>query len=197
LFKAVVLAVAVAASLAMYFSLSLYALPQSYESAFLPRKPEAVLTNVSLSALEITLGKTFTMSVTGANRGDDADMQIVSLGFPNLTRIGNNVLVLKHNFKQTPIQADTGKAVGSEYVGREKEIRARYAAIEAFSRPWEGGVTFTIDVQVEPQNEGKFVVFVKSIALPHTWERAHWPPQGISDYQQELVQPYTIQVTKP
>ncbi len=192
--RAIILVGPVAASLALYFSLSLYVFPQSYQIE--PRRPEAVITNVSLSTAEVKLEGTFVISVTGTNRGEEADMQIVSIGFPNLTR-ADNIEVLKHIFVQTPILIDAGKPVGSEYAGNGRPVDAQYASVEAFSRPWAGGSSYNIDLQVRPQTEGMFAVFVKSVAFPHSWDGAHWPHEGISDYQKEFVEVYHVQVTKP
>lgn len=191
----ILLAVVVATALLLYLTLSLNVFPQMYQSIE-PRRPEAVITDVSLSTPVISLGQTFVISVTGANRGEEADMQIVSAGFPNLTR-AENIKVLEHNFAQTPILIDVGDHIGSEYSGNERRINALYPSVEASSRPWAGGITYNIDLQVRPEAEGKFVVFVKSIAFPHSWNGAHWPHEGISDYQKELVEVYHIQVTKP
>lgn len=193
--RAIVLAGVAAASLALYFSLSLYVFPQLY--LIEPRRPEAVITNVNLSTSEVELGETFTISVAGTNRGEEADMQIVSVGFPNLTR-SDSIEVLRHNFAQTPLRISIGTEVGSEYSG-ERMVNAQYPSIEASSRPWAGGGTYNIDLQVRPETEGTFVIFVKSIAFPHSWNRAHWPQEGVSDYQKEFVDVYQVQVvtTKP
>ena len=161
-----------------------------------PRRPEAVITDVSLSTPAIRLGQTFVISVTGTNRGEEADMQIVSVGFPNLTR-ADNMVVLEHNFTQTPILINTSEVIGSEYSGTQRPVQARYPSVEAFSRPWAGGDTYNIDLQVRPEAEGRFAVLVKSIAFPHSWDGAHWPKDGVIDYQKELVEPYYVQVTKP
>jgi len=112
----IILAGVVAAALLLYITLSLYVFPQMYQSIE-PRRPEAVITNVSLSTPVIRLGQTFVISVTGTNRGEEADMQIVSVGFPNLTR-ADNMVVLEHNFTQTPILINTSEVIGSEYSGR-------------------------------------------------------------------------------
>jgi len=192
--RAIILAGAVAASLALYFLLSLYVFPQSYQTE--PRRPEAVVTNISLSAHEIKLGETFFVSVNGTNRGEEADMQIVSVGFPNFT-ITDNVKVLRHDFAQTPLHINAGDPVGSEYAGNARQVNAQHAAIEAFSRPWPSGNNYGINLQVKPEKEGTFVVFVKSVAFPHSWDGAHWPLEGIRDYQKEFVEAYYVQVTKP
>jgi hypothetical protein len=195
LLKTIILTGIVAAALVVYFSLSLYFFPQSYQSIE-SRRPQAIVTNVSLSAPDIALGQALTISVTGANTGEDADMQIVSVGFPNLTAT-DNIRILKHNFDQTPISIAPGELLSSEYSDTDSSVLAQYTSIEAFSRPWEAGKIYTADIEVIPKTEGKFVVFIKSIALPHTWEQAHYPQNGILDQQKEFVETYSVQVTKP
>jgi hypothetical protein len=193
--KAIILIGTVAAALVVYFSLSLYVFPQSYQSIE-PRRPQAIVTDVSLSATDISLGQALIISVAGTNNGEEADMQIVSVGFPNLTTT-DNIKILKHDFVQMPILIAPGELLSSEYSNTERPISAQYASIEAFSRPWEPGKTYSVDVQVIPKTEGRFVIFIKSIGLPHTWEGAHYPQDGILDQQKEFVEVYSIQVTKP
>ncbi|HKH89654.1 MAG TPA: hypothetical protein VKA33_02690 [Nitrososphaera sp.] len=194
--KAIILTSAVAVALVAYFSLSLYVFPQSYQSIE-PRRPQAIVTDVNLSAPTITLGQAFIISVTGTNNGEDAaDMQIISVGFPNLTSI-DNIKILKHNFTQTPMLITPGKLLSSQYSSTGESVLAQYASIEAFSRPWEAGKTYSADIEAIPKTEGKFVVFIKSVALPHTWEQAHYPQDGILDQQKEFVGTYSVQVTKP
>ena len=192
--RAIILAAAVAGALALYFSLALYVFPQSYQSIE-QRRPEAVVTDVSLSASEVELGQAFVISVTGINSGEEADMQIVSVGFPNLTAT-SNIEVVRHDFAQTPFLIIAGDDVGSEYTG-ETLVAAQYASVEAYSRPWASGSTYSIDLQVTPEAEGRFAIFVKSVAFPHSWDGAHWPHEGFVDYQKELVQVHYVQVTKP
>ena len=194
--KAIILTSAVAVALVAYFSLSLYVFPQSYQSIE-PRRPQAIVTDVNLSAPTITLGQALIISVTGTNNGEDAaDMQIVSVGFPNLTSI-DNIKILKHNFTQTPMLITPDKLLSSQYSSTGESVLAQYASIEAFSRPWEAGKTYSADIEAIPKTEGKFVVFIKSVALPHTWEQAHYPRDGTLDQQKEFVETYSVQVTKP
>jgi hypothetical protein len=196
LLKAIILTGAVAVALVVYFSLSLYVFPQSYQSIE-PRRPQAIVNDVNLSAPTITLGQALIISVTGTNNGEDAaDMQLVSVGFPNLTSI-DNIKILKHNFTQTPMLITPGKLLSSQYSSTGESVLAQYASIEAFSRPWEAGKTFSADIEAIPKTEGKFVVFIKSVALPHTWDRAHYPQDGTLDQQKEFVGTYSVQVTKP
>jgi hypothetical protein len=195
LVKTIIITSAVAVALIVYFSLSLYFFPQFYQSIE-ARRPQANVTDVILSARDITLGQTLTISITGTNNGEDADMQIVSVGFPNLTAT-DNIKVLKHNFDQTPILIAPGELLSSEYTNTDSSIVAQYSSVEAFSRPWETGKTYNADIEVIPKIEGRFVIFVKSVALPHTSEQAHYPLDGILDPQKEFVEPYSVQVTKP
>ena len=193
--KAIILTGAVAVALVVYFSLSLYIFPQSYQSIE-PRKPQAIVTDVSLSASDIALGQALTISVTGTNNGEDADMQFVSVGFPNLTTT-DNIKILKHDFDQTPILIAPGELLSSEYSDTDSSVLAQYTSIESFSRPWEAGKTYSADIEVIPKMEGRFVVFIKSVALPHSWELAHYPQDGTLDQQKEFVEIYSVQVTKP
>ena len=196
MFKAIILTVAVAVALLVYFSLSLYVFPQLYQSIE-ARRPQAIVTDVSLSAPDIALGQALTISVTGTNNGEDADMQIVSVGFPNLTTT-DNIKILKHNFDQTPMLiAPPGELSSSGYSDTDSSVLAQYTSIEVFSRPWEAGKTYSADIEVIPKTEGRFVVFIKSVALPHTWEQAHYPQDGTLDQQKEFVETYSVEVTKP
>jgi hypothetical protein len=196
LLKAIILIVAVAVALLVYFSLSLYVFPQLYQSIE-ARRPQAIVTDVSLSAPDIALGQALTISVTGKNNGEDADMQIVSVGFPNLTTT-DNIKILKHNFDQTPMLiAPPGELSSSGYSDTDSSVLAQYTSIEVFSRPWEAGKTYSADIEVIPKTEGRFVVFIKSVALPHTWEQAHYPQDGTLDQQKEFVETYSVEVTKP
>ena len=191
----IILTGAVAVALVVYFSLSLYIFPQSYQSIE-PRKPQAIVTDVSLSASDIALGQALTITVTGTNNGEDADMQLVSVGFPNLTTT-DNIKILKHDFDQTPILIAPGELLSSEYSDTDSSVLAQYTSIESFSRPWEAGKTYSADIEVIPKTEGRFVVFIKSVALPHSWELAHYPQDGTLDQQKEFVEIYSVQVTKP
>ena len=193
--KAIVLIGTVVVALMAYFLLLLYFFPQSYQSIAL-RKPQALVSDVGISAHNITLGHPLIISVTGINNGDEADMQIVSVGFPNLTTT-DNIKVLKHDFLQTPILIAPRERLSSAYSNTERPVSAQYTSIEASSRPWERGKIYSADLQVIPKTEGRFIIFIKSVALPHTWQGAHYPQDGVLDQQNEFVKVYSVQVTKP
>jgi len=187
---------ALGAALALYFVFSLYILPMSYQESITPQRPEAVITSVEFSAREIALGEKFVISVAGENRGQEADMQIVSIGFPNLTSI-DGATTTSHDFRQTPFRVEPGDPVGTSYIGPQGNLTAVYPSIEAFSRPWEKGKSYSISIEVKPEMEGRFLVFTKSVAFPHTREMAHYPREGMLDYQNEFVQIHSVNVTKP
>jgi hypothetical protein len=195
LLKAIVLIGTVVVALMAYFLLLLYFFPQSYQSIAL-RKPQALVSDVGISARNITLGHPLIISVTGINNGDEADMQIVSVGFPNLTTT-DNIKILKHDFLQTPILIAPRERLSSAYSNTERPVSAQYTSIEASSRPWERGKIYSADLQVIPKTEGRFIIFIKSVALPHTWQGAHYPQDGVLDQQNEFVKVYSVQVTKP
>src|SRR4051812_21886155 len=115
----ILLGVLIAASLTIYFSFSLHFFPAFYISKPLLSKAVPVITNVKISASEVSLGKSFNISVTSNNQGDTADIQIVSISFPNLTSIDNNdnITIKNHNFLQKPEFVKTGDEIGSKYSG--------------------------------------------------------------------------------
>lgn len=180
------------AALTIYFFLALYILPQVYLSE--PQvKPVPMLTNIDMPA-ESSAGRPFTISITGANEGDTADIQIISVAFPNITRIDGLVQIEHHDFTQTPRFVHLGDEVGSAYMGLERIVHAEYPSIEFFSRPWHAHVTHHIQIEVKPDTVGKFVVLVKTVALPHTSELAHYPREGFKDHQEEFVKVYSVDV---
>lgn len=181
-------------SLIIYYSLSIFIIPQLYFLSSSEIKPQPVITAAKLSASKVVVGESFDLTIIATNNGDTADMQLVSLSFPNITSIDSIVKILKYNFTQKPVFIKMGDKVGSEYVGVNKVINAYYPAIEANSRPWYNGDYYQISVEVKPTNVGRFVIFVKTIALPHTNELGHYPRFGIKDYQGEFVVLSSVEV---
>jgi hypothetical protein len=162
--------------------------------SFVP-KAVPVITNITMSSSEVRLGKSFNILVSSTNQGDTADIQIVSISFPNLTNIGDSILTIKnHNFTQKPILMVIGDEVGSKYSGRSETITAKYPSIEFISRQWKKHTTYHAQIEIKPQSLGKFVIFIKAVSLPHNNEFSHYPRTGIKDYQDEFVESYSINV---
>ncbi|NWG36680.1 hypothetical protein [Nitrososphaera sp.] len=183
------------AAVVIYFALAVFFLPQPYLLTLVPPRPAPVITSVTLSNDTIALGGEFSIRVSAANRGDPADLQLVSIAFPNATSTAI-ATVNDHNFKQTPLPINRGDPIAASYTGIQN-IEAGYPAIEAQSRPWEPGEAFNIDLSIKPEGEGRFVIFVKAVGLPHNGDQAHYPAGGILDQQNEYVDVYEVTVTKP
>ena len=183
----IVLIVLAAISLIIYYSLSILYIPQLYFSSSSEVKSHPVITEAKLSDSKVVLGESFDLTITASNNGDTADMQLVSLSFPNITSIDSIVKISDYNFTQKPLFIEIGDEVGSEYVGLDKAINSPYPSIEANSRPWHTGDYYQISIDVKPTSVGRFVIFVKTIALPQINELDHYPRFGIKDYQGEFV----------
>jgi hypothetical protein len=188
-----ILAAVVALSLVLYFFLSIYLLPKLYVRAPKP-KPAPVIVNTDLSPSLIYLGNTFYFRVQAENMGDNADIEIISIAFPNLTGIERNVKIQQSDFTQKPLFVKVGDKVGSSYTGLENIVYAKYPSIEAFSRPWHSKVVHNIKLEIKPSSLGKFLVFLKAVSLPHASDLAHYPQTGMKDFQNEFVKVYELKV---
>jgi hypothetical protein len=182
-------------SLSIYFLASIYILPELYVKLPSPR-PVSSITKTSLSSSRIRLGETFYLKVASENVGDTADMQILSIGFPNITTINSYVRISKLDFSQKPLFVRPGDKVGSDYTGLDNIVYARYPSIEAFSRPWHSKVIHHIELTVKPPSAGIFAIFLKAIALPAADDFSHYPRNGVKDYQNEFVKVLSVNVTQ-
>jgi hypothetical protein len=159
-------------------------------------KAVPIITNVQMSASEVPLGKPFNIKVTSNNQGDTADIQIVSISFPNLTSIDNSdiITIKNHNFNQKPEFVKTGEEIGSKYSGLSKATTAKYPFIEFYSRPWKTDAIYQAEIEIKPPAVGRFVIFIKAVSLPHNNEISHYPHTGIKDHQEEFVEAYYVNV---
>jgi hypothetical protein len=204
----IILIVIISVLIAVFFTFSLYFFPHQYLSTRQVSQalPKIINVNINTSSLSdmgnLHLGESVVVSITIANLGDTADFQIASVSFPNITdKIPDNianriVIILHHNFTQSPVFIQAGDEIGSEYAGLTKRTIARYPSIEFYNSPWATNTFYEAQLQVKPVSEGDFVVFVKVVALPHTTDLSHYPTIGIIDQQQEFVNLYHITVVK-
>lgn len=190
----ILLIVLAAISLIIYYLLSILYIPQLYFSFSSEVKSQPVITGAKLSNSKVILGESFDLTITTRNNGDTADMQVVSLSFPNITSIDSIVKISGYNFTQKPVFIKVGDEVGSEYDGFDKVINAPYPSIEANSRPWHTGDYHQISIDVKPTSVGRFVIFLKTIAFPQINELDHYPRFGIKDYQGEFVAVSSVDV---
>ena len=159
-------------------------------------KAVPVITNVKMSASEVPLGKSFNIKVTSSNQGDTADIQIVSIAFPNLTSISDSdiITIKNRNFNQKPQFVKTGEEIGSKYSGLSKATTAKYPSIEFYSRPWKTAAIYQAEIEIKPHAIGRFVIFIKAVSLPHNNEISHYPQTGIKDHQEEYVEVYSVNI---
>ena len=158
-------------------------------------KPVPILTNVNISKLQVPVGTPFNISFIGSNQGNSADVQIISVAFPNLTRPNDFVQVKESDFNQRPLIFKKGDELSSGYSQNKIPLKSKYHLIEAYNRPWHSHDKHHLLVQVKPYTVGRFVIFVKTIALPYTNELSHYPREGIKDQQGEFVNVYSINVS--
>ena len=194
--KTIIITIVIVASLTFYFVFSVFYLPDYYQSL---KKPLSIpyLSEVNISESDIQYGESFDVKITSTNLGDSADIQIVSIAFPNLTRIDDHVSIISHDFRQSPFFIEIDDDVISNYASTFETIPAMYPSLEAYSRPWKSSETYHIGLEVTPDKAGKFVIFVKSVGLPHTNNQSHFPSDGLIDYQNEFVNVYSVNVTEP
>ena len=195
LMKKIILYPIIIVSLVTYFLLTLSVLPPN----FLEKPnliPQAIL-DVKLEKSQINLGESFEIKLTSNNIGDPADIQIVSIAFPNLQKIDDTVQIIEYDFTQSPHYILIGDEVGSDYSAGFKTMPAKYPSIEAYSRPIKNGDQYHVGLKITPKIPGRFDLYVKSIILPHYTELAHYPQSGNLDYQNEYVKAFSVDVSNP
>ena len=193
--KKIILYPIIITSLVTYFLLTLSVLPPNFlEKPNLA--PQATL-DVKLEKSQINLGESFEIKITSNNIGDPADIQIVSIAFPNLQKIDDTAQITEYDFTQSPHYILIGDEVGSDYSAGFKTVPAKYLSLEAYSRPIKNGDQYHIGLKITPKLPGQFDLYVKSIILPHYTELAHYPQSGNLDYQNEYVKVFSVEVSNP
>jgi hypothetical protein len=180
-----------AGTMAAYFALVMVVFPYAYQDTKVG-VPQPSL-EVTLSAQQIQLGESFEMSLVATNLGEEADLQTVTVEFPQNQNL-DNVKIISYDFLQSPKLFLQGSLVGSDYNGGQDLIHSEYPFIEAHNRPSKPGHSSTITLQVTPMEPGQFTVYSKTVAMPHLSEISHFPIQGTLDHQNEFVQEHTIEV---
>jgi hypothetical protein len=101
------------------------------------------------------IGHSLHLSLSASNNADSADIQTISVSFPNLTGIDGYVQMRQSDFNQKPILIKKGEMVQSDYRA-ENLISAKYPSIELFSRRWHSQVVHHIELEVKPISLGRF-----------------------------------------
>jgi len=182
------------AGLAAYFGMVLFVIPQEYTNVQ-TLEPRPSFT-AKISSNHIRLGDSFDVVIDSSNSNDAADIQIVSIAFPNMTQIGDQVKVIGYDFTQSPRYVKTGDKIGYDYSGGIKSVLAQYPSIEAYSRPVYPGAHYSIELKVTPDTVGNFTIFAKTVAIPHASDYSHYPYSGIRDHQNEHVESFSVAVSQ-
>ena len=179
-------------SLAIYFSLTVFVLPEAYLSnEQLTPQP---LFQLSLSDNEISLGNSFRIDIVSENKGDYGDIHILSTSFPTLERLDGIVDITTYDFSQSPHYVNIGDEIGSKYSGGLESTTAEYPSIESMNRPDIPNSKYNLGLKITPTSSGVFPVYVKSIVIPHNSEFSHYPLTGKLDHQDEYVEVLSVNV---
>ncbi|MEM3089314.1 MAG: hypothetical protein QXY22_01975, partial [Candidatus Nitrosotenuis sp.] len=100
----------VACAMTAYFTMTILVLPESYQNMH-TSIPEPRI-DVALSHSTVTLGQSFEISTVSYNDGDDADLQLVSVAFPQSKDL-DGIKIISYDFLQSPRLIETGKEIGS------------------------------------------------------------------------------------
>jgi len=179
-------------ALSFYFTLTVFILPEKY-IAKEQLVPSPYL-EIELSSVEITLGESFRISSISENKGDYGDIHIVSAAFPTEQNIENIVQIASYDFSNSPQFIEPGEEIGAKYSGGLEIVSAQYPSIEAMNRPVHPGTKYVMDLQITPDEIGEFIVYMKSIDIPHSSSVSHFPQSGQLDHQGEYVLVYTVNV---
>jgi hypothetical protein len=174
-----------------YFVLVLGVFPDAYEYTKIG-VPQPSL-DVMLSARQIKLGESFEMTLVANNVGEEADLQTVTVEFPQNQNL-DNVKITSYDFLQSPELFLQDSLIGSDYNGGQDLIHSKYPFIEAYNRPSKPEHSSTMTLQITPIEPGLYTVYSKTVAMPHVSEISHFPTQGILDHQNEFVQEHIVEV---
>lgn len=177
--------------MAAYFALTLTIFPNMYENTKVAA-PQPII-ETTLSEQQIKLGESFELLLTAKNQGQEADLQTVTVEFPQNQNL-DNVKILSYDFLQSPKLFLQENEVGSGYTGGQGLVKSKYPFIEAYSRPSKTGQSYTMTLQITPTESGTFTIYSKTVAMPHVNEASHFPTQGILDHQNEFVLQHTVEV---
>ena len=74
-----------------------------------------------------------------------------------------------------------------------KPVTAKYPMVELIGNPWRSMGSYGIRIKARPQNQRKFIVFIKVVAFSYS-KSVHYPTKGTKDHQNEFVNSYDVLV---
>lgn len=173
-----------------YFVLTLGIFPQIYSNTEIGiPKPSIEVT----APQQVKLGESFEMTLLSSNIGAEADLQTVTVEFPENQNL-DNIKVVTYDFLQSPKLFLPGKQIGSSYNGNKNLVTTKYPFLEAYNRPSKTNHSSSMTLQITPTEVGVFTIYTKTVAMPHISDESHYPKQGILDQQNEFVQEHKVMV---
>ncbi|GKS67338.1 hypothetical protein YTPLAS73_08850 [Nitrosarchaeum sp.] len=178
--------------LGVYLILSLTVFPSLYLSKEIP-VPQPFF-EVKISNSSISLRESFDVDIFSKNIGDYGDIHILSVGFPSIDKITDEVKVINSDFNHQYRLIEKNTLIGSKYSAGVQKVESQYALIEIMNSPSPPNGNYDFRLSVTPKNTGLFEIYVKVIEIPHTSELSHLPRQGLLDPQGEYVAVYSAMV---
>lgn len=173
-----------------FFALMLVVFPQIYSNTEIGiPKPSLEVTIPQ----QVKLGESFQMTLASNNLGADADLQSITVEFPQNQNL-DNIKVVSYDFLQSPKLFLPGKQIGSSYNGNKSPVEAKYPFLEAYNRPSRTNHSSSMTLQITPAEAGVFTIYTKTVAMPHISDESHYPKQGTLDQQNEFAQEYRVEV---
>jgi hypothetical protein len=182
----------VSALIGVYLVLSLVVFPLVYLAKEIS-DPQAYF-DVKISDFSISLGESFNVNIFSKNIGDYGDIHILSIGFPALDKITDEIKVINSDFNHQYHFIEKNTLVGSNYTATDQKVKSQYALIEIMNRPSPPNGSYDFQLSVTPKNTGLYEIYVKTIEIPHTSNLSHFPHQGMLDPQGEYVEVYSVMV---
>ena len=176
--------------MAAYLGVMLGVFPPIYSNTVIGIPKPSLETTVPQ---QVKLGDSFQVMISANNLGADADLQSVTVEFPQNQNL-DNVKIVSYDFLQSPKLFLAGKEVGSDYNGNQNLISAKYSFLEVYNRPSKTGHSSSMTLEITPTEVGVFTIYTKTVAMPHVSNESHFPRSGILDHQNEFVQEYKIMV---
>lgn len=182
---------AVACVMGAYFALNFAIFPQTYQDVPVAAPQPSI--DVTLSTPQIRLGESFDLSITATNNGEEADLQTITVEFPQNQNL-DNIQIKSYDFLQSPKLFLPEQQIGTNYTGGQTMIQSKYPFIEAYNRPAKPGLTHSMTLQITPTVTGIFTIYSKTVAMPHINDLSHFPIGGTVDHQNEFVLEHIVMV---
>lgn len=111
-----------------YFALNFAVFPQTYQD--IPVAAPQPSIDVKLSTSQIHFGESFDLSITATNSGEEADLQTITVEFPQNQNL-DNIQIKSYDFLQSPRLFLPEQQIGTDYTGGQTMIQSKYPFIEA------------------------------------------------------------------